>query len=292
MKIPERLKKVIPEEELADIKKEFDSQVNIAVESALHQYDEDACKRIDTLVAQITETYKVKITALLEKRKEKEKVFIENIKASHEKALTTEADKFKTVLARNIEQFVESKISKIIDYTQLKEAAKNNTALIVLEGLRKQLGVDSALMKESISVPMLEAREKMKGAMSYIKKLKEANQRLNESLKNSESNLLIENRVSVLPEEAANHMRRMLKGKDIKFINENYSYILDLYKQGKNKKRSLLAEQAFQSHGTKKQRIVEPKRSRDLIPEAKNNLNKGEDSDLIEEIVAEMNDIF
>ena len=39
MKIPESLKNVLSEADLADIKKEFDKQVQIQVESALHQYD-------------------------------------------------------------------------------------------------------------------------------------------------------------------------------------------------------------------------------------------------------------
>lgn len=60
----------------------------------------------------------------------------------------------------------------------------------------------------------------MTKALSYIKKLKEENQRLEESLYNSEANLLIESRTAKLPEAEVSHMKRMLHGKDIKFINE------------------------------------------------------------------------
>ena len=209
---------------------------------------------------------------------------LESIKAKYTEALRTDAEKFKASLAKNIERFIESKIGNIVDYSIIKEAALNNTARIVLEGLRTQLGVDSALMKESISGPILEAREKMTKALSYIKKLKEENQRLEESLYNSEANLLIESRTAKLPEAEASHMKRMLHGKDIKFINENFNYILDLYRQGREKKRTVLKEEALKVRD-KKKLPTEPRRTKDLMTENSSN-NSG--FSLIDEIAAEM----
>lgn len=284
MKIPESLKNVLSEADLADIKKEFDKQVQIQVESALHQYDDEAEKRILELVKQIDENHKVKLVNLLKKKDAKDKALLESIKAKYTAALRTDAEKFKASLAKNIERFIESKIGNIVDYSIIKEAALNNTARIVLEGLRTQLGVDSALMKESISGPILEAREKMTKALSYIKKLKEENQRLEESLYNSEANLLIESRTAKLPEAEVSHMKRMLHGKDIKFINENFNYILDLYRQGQEKKRTVLKEEALKVRD-KKKLPTEPRRTKDLMTENSSN-NSG--FSLIDEIAAEM----
>ena len=284
MKIPESLKNVLSEADLADIKKEFDKQVQIQVESALRQYDDEAEKRILELVKQIDENHKVKLVNLLKKKDAKDKALLESIKAKYTEALRTDAEKFKASLAKNIERFIESKIGNIVDYSIIKEAALNNTARIVLEGLRTQLGVDSALMKESISGPILEAREKMTKALSYIKKLKEENQRLEESLYNSEANLLIESRTAKLPEAEASHMKRMLHGKDIKFINENFNYILDLYRQGQEKKRTVLKEEALKVRD-KKKLPTEPRRTKDLMTENSSN-NSG--FSLIDEIAAEM----
>lgn len=290
MKFPKSLEKVLTDQDKQEIKAEFDKQVQIAVESALHQYDDEAIKRIEAVINQINESHKVKLISLIEKRKAKEKAICESIKEQYEQALTKEADRFKSSLARNIEKFIESKISNIVDYSIIKEAAKNNTAKIVLEGVRKQLGVDSALMKESIAGPILEGQKRLEQYRNYIKKLKVENERLNESLVNSESNLLIESKVSKLPEDTANYMRRMLKGKDIRFINEQFGYILDLYQDGKTKKRSLLKEEALRSP-KRQSRVSEPKRKRDLIPEA-NNHYKTDDDLLMEEILEEMNDEF
>ena len=121
MKIPESLKNVLSEADLADIKKEFDKQVQIQVESALHQYDDEAEKRILELVKQIDENHKVKLVNLLKKKDAKDKALLESIKAKYTEALRTDAEKFKASLAKNIERFIESKIGNIVDYSIIKE---------------------------------------------------------------------------------------------------------------------------------------------------------------------------
>lgn len=80
MKIPESLKNVLSEADLADIKKEFDKQVQIQVESALHQYDDEAEKRILELVKQIDENHKVKLVNLLKKKDAKDKALLNQLK--------------------------------------------------------------------------------------------------------------------------------------------------------------------------------------------------------------------
>ena len=94
MKIPESLKNVLSEADLADIKKEFDKQVQIQVESALHQYDDEAEKRILELVKQIDENHKVKLVNLLKKKDAKDKALLESINAKYTEALLTDAEKF------------------------------------------------------------------------------------------------------------------------------------------------------------------------------------------------------
>lgn len=95
---------------------------------------------------------------------------------------------------------------------------------------------------------------------------------------------MIESRTAKLPEAEASHMKRMLHGKDIKFINENFNYILDLYRQGREKKRTVLKEEALKVRD-KKKLPTEPRRTKDLMTENSSN-NSG--FSLIDEIAAEM----
>lgn len=286
MKIPESLKAVLTENEINEINQEFDKQVQIAVESALHQHEEECIAQVKALESQINETHSIQLTRLMEKAKTAYGKQIEKVKAKYEAILNEDANTFKNSLAADIEKFIEKNVSTIVPYETIKEAARNTTAMLVLNGMRHQLGVDSALMKESIRKPMLEAREKMHGAVKFINKLKKSNKKLNEELQQTKANLLVENIVANLPEDEASHMRLMLEGKNVDFINEQSDYILKLYKKGKAERRENLRKQA-----SSKAVIKEAKRSSDLFS---NNKSRAVDSDdaLINEIVASMDSSF
>lgn len=283
MKIPESLKSVLTESEINEIKQEFEKQVQIAVESALHQHDEECIKQVKALESQINETHSIQLNKLMTKAKQTFDNRVEKVKAKYEAIMTEDAEKFKRNLSESIETLIDKNISKILPYETIKESARNKTAMLVLEGLRKQLSVDSALMKESIRTPMLEARNKMAGAASFIKSLKKKNQQLNEELSRAKADLLIEGVVANLPEDEANHMRLMLEGKDAEFINNQSQYILGLYKKGKAERRENLRKQA-----TSRSMVTEAKRSSDLFANKKGAALDAE-SLLISEIAAGLN---
>ena len=264
MQIPEALKKVLTEEQLTEIKAEFDKQVQIAVESALHKYDDEAVKRISDLEAQINESHARKLSLI----RSKYNTLLESIQKKHEEALTKEADAFKIRIAEQVEKFVNSKVNSIVNFDVIKEAAKNKTAAVVLESLRKQLAVDSALMQESVRKPLGEIKGKMAKAVSLIKSLKAENTRLNESLNTANAYLLIENKVAGLNEKEASHMRRMLTGKSVEYINEQFDYIRELYAKGQEVRRDNLKKDAIATRKATKRNIPEARRTRDLIPES------------------------
>lgn len=283
MKIPESLSKVLTENEINEIKQEFDKQVQIAVESALHQHDEESIEQVKALESQINEAHKIQLTNLMKKADKAYNTRLEKVKAAYENIINTDASKFKRTLAENIEKMIDKHISDILPYETIKEAARNKTAMLVLEGLRQQLCVDSALMRESIRKPMLEAKDYMRGASEYIKNLKKKNTALTKQLNRSRADLLIENVVSTLPEDEAKHMRLMLEGKDAKFVSEQSEYILNLYKKGKAERRENLRKQA-----ASRKTITEAKRTRDLLP-TKGSRLLTEDDHLINEIVNQLN---
>lgn len=283
MKIPESLSKVLTENEINEIKQEFDKQVQIAVESALHQHDEESIEQVKALESQINEAHKIQLTNLMKKADKAYNTRLDKVKAAYENIINTDASKFKRTLVENIEKMIDKHISDILPYETIKEAARNKTAMLVLEGLRQQLCVDSALMRESIRKPMLEAKDYMRGASEYIKNLKKKNTALTEQLNRSRADLLIENVVSTLPEDEAKHMRLMLEGKDAKFVSEQSEYILNLYKKGKAERRENLRKQA-----ASRKTITEAKRTRDLLP-TKGSRLLTEDDHLISEIANQLN---
>lgn len=265
MKIPEPLKKLLSEEQIALVKAEFDKQVEIAVESALHAYEDDAIKEIEKTLNMQSEMHIQKLIQLKEKAIKSQKILKENLSKKYTDLILKDADKYKTKLANTIEEFITENFNKVVPYKLVAEAAKNKTASIVLTSLREQLAVDTAFSKKAISAPVIDLNNKLGNTIKLIKHLKEENNKLANEAKQNKSKLIIEQHISSLPSNAANHMRRMLQGKDEQYINENFQYILDLYNDGQEKKKKVLTEQAITKRSKSPNRVTEPKRSRDLI---------------------------
>lgn len=264
MKIPEKLKEILSDKELTAIKEEFDNQVALAVESELRQCESEMAEKLNALERQICENHGRKLQTFKAKYDE----LLERIKANYEQALNEDAMQFKLRLAQNLQRLVEENVSKNASFSQIKAAAKNNTAMIVLKSLRKQLGVDSALMNESVSEPIRKIKNNMVAARDYIANLKRENALLKENVKNSKAALLIESKITNLSSDAADHMRRMFTGKDEKFINEHFSYALNLYYDGKAKQRETLRNDAIKRREKSGKVPAEPKHMRDLLPES------------------------
>lgn len=286
MKIPEKLKEVLTEAEIKDIKAEFDNQVNLAVETALRQEEESTIEKVKVLEQQINESHCRRLSELKDKWTAK----YDAVKDYYENTVVAEANDFKYRLAKNIETLVESHVNRALSVAEVKAAAKNNVANLVLKSLRKQLGVDAALMKESIANPVRKMKEEMKRCQTYIETLKKENTQLNESLENANGGLILESKVSGLDSNAADHMRRMFTGKPVEYINENFDYALGLYRDGQAKRRESLRNDALRQRESKKNSVKEPNRFRDLISEdtTVRGRTKSADDKLIDEIVSEM----
>lgn len=269
MNIPESLSKILSEhftpEELDAVTTAMKNAVELQVESRIHQYEEEACKRIDDLVALINESHSAKFKQVTDKVKEKFTALKEQAEARYNKGVISEAASFKAQLARDIESFINSKIDSVVNFNIIKESAKNRAASNLLSALRKTLAIDTALMNESLARPIADAKQRLKGASEYIKQLKEKNQQLNESLEATKGDLLLEQKINTLPAKAAEHMRLMFKNKPVQYINENYDYVLGLYNDNQAAKRNVLAKEAMKSHASNKSRVREAKHTRDLM---------------------------
>ena len=130
--------------------KSVESKVSLHVEKALNEQDEDYSKKLEHLLQTIdkdhTEKLKKVVEALDANRAEKLKQIVEKYQA----ALSKEAVEFKDNTINNISAYLEAYLDETVPSTDIKEAVRNSKAVKVLENVRKLLGVDAALEKDSI----------------------------------------------------------------------------------------------------------------------------------------------
>lgn len=235
------LKKV--EEKLNNIvESKVNERVNLAVEAAEANFDAEANKDIDKLVVKIEEAHKRMACKSFKTIKENHAKQLNKVRRYYTEKVQRDADKFMNKLTERVSNYIESRVDKVVPYNQVKEAFRNNTAIKLLESLKKILGVGTAkeCAKAYLKNPILEAKQKLVRYNKKCKSLEKETANLKHKLNESAKQVYLEKKLKGLDEDSANFMRRTMKNADLKFIKENFDFALDRHKEKVNEENEAL----------------------------------------------------
>ena len=148
--------------------------------------------------------------------------------------------------------FIESKIPQ----KSINEAVKNHKARIILNNLRENLAIDSALMSESLKDALLDGKKQIEEARKEAKHSNTELVQLRESLDKSKAKLVLEQKTAHLNPKKKQYALRVFEGKSPKFIIENIDYTLSLFDKKEEERLVTLKEEAFESRKVKADRVV------------------------------------
>ena len=241
----EQAAELISEETLDAIEAAFNQKVKLATEAALQTQDDEYAVKLEKLLKAIDKdaTYKLRRVA--------EAIDINNTKKlkmivkKYEKALNEDATKFKSALTKQISLYLETYLDEVIPQEQVAEACRNKTAMNVLEGLRKVLAVDSALMKESVRDALVNGNDTIKDLQEKLNTKDKETKLLAEKLETLEREVVLEKKTAGMPAAKKEYILKVLDGKSVEFINENFDYAVKLIDKKKAGETAVLREQAL-----------------------------------------------
>ena len=181
------------------------------------------------------------VEAIDNDRAEKLKKIVEK----YEAALVKEAADFKSSLVDQVSDYLELYLEEKLPLAEVQEAVNNKRAVATLNEIRNMLSVDMALAKESIKEAIVDGRSRLDEAATQ---LETANKQVNElkgKLSLTESQLVLEKKVSTLDDAEKAYMKKMLTGKSAKFIAENFDYTLGLFNKSEEARLKTLKEEAI-----------------------------------------------
>lgn len=259
------------EEVLSEIENVFEQKVNdkveIHVEQALNDQDELYTEKLNELIGKIDVDHSSKLKRVVEAidgdRAKKLQMVIEK----YESALNEEAENFQSQLVESISDYLDVYLEEKIPVESVQEAVKNTKAKKILEGLRNHLAVDSALEKESIKDAVIDGHNQINEASKKLESVAEENAVLKEELDTVKAGLMLEQKTAGLDKKAKQYINKVLKGKDVEFIAENFDYTLKLFKKRESDRLESLKEEALSTrenvdrviYEDTKQEIVEEK---------------------------------
>lgn len=264
--ITDQLKKaasdVLTEDTMKEIEESFNESVNtkaeelvqLRVEKALIEQDEEHAVKLEKLLEAIDTDHTKKLQKVVEAIDKNHSEKLVSLVERFRSEIDGDAKTFKESLVTNISDYLDLYVEKVIPTQDIQEAVKNKHAVTVLEGLRKALSVDNALSNTSVREAVIDGKKQIDEANHAQQQLAHENKILKENLQKQQAELALDKLTEGLPSSKKRHMHKVLAGKSAQFINENFQYTLDMFEKNEKSKLSELKEQAT----TGKQAIDRP----------------------------------
>lgn len=246
--IPQNL---LSEESLNEIETAFNNRVKIHVEQALTTQDELYAKKLEALLEAINTDHCGKLSKVVEAIDKNNAVKLVKVVEKYERELNKGADQFKNQLVESLSTYLDTYIEELIPAESFNEAVRNKQALAILEGLRKTLAVDSALMTESIKEAVIEGKQQIDEAKQQADTLVSENAKLKKEIDTLQKAIFIESNTSKMSPNKKEYVKKILQEKDITFVKENFDYISKLYDKKEAEQTEVIKEQALNNRVVK-----------------------------------------
>ena len=234
----------------------LEEKAKIHVDKALLEQDELYTSKLEQLLEALDVDHTKKLKKVVEAVDADRANKLKAVVAKYENVLTEDADAFKSQLVESISEYLDTFLQESVPAEEIKEAVKNKKAIAVLESLRKHLAVDSALEKDSIKEAVADGKNQINEATTKLESALQEKSVIQEELDTIKANLLIEQKTAKLDGRTSKYVKKMLEGKDLEYINENFDYTLKLFQKKEESRLEGLKTEAL-TETTKVDHIVE-----------------------------------
>ena len=234
----------------------LEEKAKLHVDKALLEQDELYTNKLEQLLEALDVDHTKKLKKVVEAVDADRANKLKAVVAKYENVLTEDADAFKTQLVESISEYLDTFLQETVPAEEIKEAVKNKKAIAVLENLRTHLAVDSALEKDSIKEAVADGKNQINEATTKLESALQEKSAVEEELNTLKANLLISEKTAKLDERTSKYVKKMLEGKDLEYINENFDYTLKLFQKKEESRLEGLKTEAL-NESTKVDHIVE-----------------------------------
>lgn len=253
----EEAKEILTQESLTKLEQHFNEKVTLHVEKALNEQDEEYSSALEKFLEALDTDHSSKLKKVVEAIEVNHTNKLKKVIAKYEGALTNEANDFRKDLVSKISAYLDLYLEKVAPQDALVEAVKNKQAATMLESIRNALGVDMALAKESVRSAVIDGKNQINEARTELEDLKAKFIALEQDNTALRAKLFIEQKTADLSNNKKGYVKKILTGKSLDFIKENYDYTVSMFEKKEEERLQDLTEQAkAQSTTSKVDRVV------------------------------------
>jgi hypothetical protein len=219
-----------------------DEEYSAKLEKVLEAIDADHTQKLTKIVTRIDEVHSKQFATALRKIDEDHSAKLEKLVKLYEGALKGGAEEFKKSVVDNVSSYLELYIDKAIPAQQIQEATQNTRNSKIVDQIKRLVSLDETFINESVKEALLDGKKQIDEAIAKSVESQKNAQLLNEKVQKLEANLLLEKKTTNLPSNKKSYVSRVLAEKDVKFINENFNYVLEMYDKREDENLQTLKE--------------------------------------------------
>jgi len=251
--LQEKAEGILTEETLNRIEEAFNSKVKLHVESALVKQDDEYAAKLEHLLEAIDIDHSKKLDKVVEAIDKNHSDKMIKVVEKYSKALTTEANEFKTDIVNKVSKYLDIYLEKLVPQKSINEAVKQKRSANLLSELRKVLAVDAALQRESIKEAIVDGKNRIEESSSKVEEMNDIINKLYKDNQALKTRLTLEEKCVDLSKDQAVFVKKVLGGKSAKFINENFEYTLKMFDKNYEEHLEVLHEQAKKQNSVSKE---------------------------------------
>jgi hypothetical protein len=261
--LKEATKETLSEENLQKLQEAIESKAKdiaekeykLKLEAALAKQDATYAEKLETFLEEVDQDHCEKMDTLVEGISQKHFDMLQKLISKYKAEYITECKNFKDQLVSKVDKFFDIVVEKEIPKQELKDAAANVKAKMVLEQIAGIIGISKIQENKLVKEGLIEAKTEIDNLSEEVQKLKKEKQKLISEKVNVERKELLTEKTQGLPKVKKEYMMKVLGNKSLDFIKENFDYTLALFDQDEETNHEILKEQATKKTKTMSQKV-------------------------------------
>lgn len=253
--------------EATNIKTKLNEQFEEKLSSELKAVDKDHSDKLKKLVEAIDTDHAVKLQKLVRGIDKKHTGMLKKIVEKYENVLEKDAKNFQERLIEEISNYIDLYIEKTVPTQKLNEAVSNVRASQSLNRIRKIVGITEEFVDSEIKEALKDGKNTIDSLRAELNATIKENIELKHYNNKVKAAAILEQKTADMPFEQKKFINRILSNKSPEYINENFSYVCDMFDRDAQTKVADAQEEV------KKAFVKTPRVDRPEILEEKRNFN-------------------
>jgi hypothetical protein len=249
------------------VKEKLDEQYTTKLEELVEKIDADHTQKLKKLVETIDSDHAFKLQNLVKKIDEKHTKLLQRVVEKYEGQLNEDAVNFQNRLVEEVSNYMDLYLDRNVPVDQISEAVSNIKASRQLAQIRQIVGIDEEFIDTEIKEALIDGKKIIDSLRSELNDTIKENAELNQKAIKAEARFLLESKTSEMPTAKKQFIAKLLKNKTPQYIEENFSYVVDMFE------REASAEVDEIKESVKQQFTRTPQIDRQIIEESVEDIN-------------------